>query len=200
MDRRPSHRLTLAAIALFGLPGLVACGPKYPNCKTDDDCHGTEVCIDQQCQQCETDAQCGDGEACVDYACEPAPVEAASMPAPQPPKPTASVEACDVARVQFGFDSAQLAREARERILENVRCLKERGASSVQLTGHTDDLGTEEYNLALGDRRASSVKEYMQALGMEATKISSTSRGEEDASGIDEPGRQGDRKVEFRTE
>jgi peptidoglycan-associated lipoprotein len=99
--------------------------------------------------------------------------------------------------VYFGFDSANLEPSARDAIAKNAQCVREKGMSGVRITGHTDPRGTEEYNLALGDRRARSVEQYMTSLGVERGKISATSMGEEVARGEDESGWNQDRKVEF---
>ena len=86
---------------------------------------------------------------------------------------------------------------ARDVIARNAECTRERGYSSLQLTGHTDPRGTEEYNLALGDRRARSVRKYLESLGVGDSKVKSSSMGEEMARGEDESGWSTDRKVEF---
>jgi peptidoglycan-associated lipoprotein len=61
----------------------------------------------------------------------------------------------------------------------------------------TDPRGTEEYNMALGDRRAQSAKTYMKALGV-AAELSASSMGEEIASGTDEGSWARDRRVDIR--
>jgi len=67
----------------------------------------------------------------------------------------------------------------------------------VHLTGLTDPRGTEEYNLALGDRRAQAAKKYLDTLGLEST-MSASSMGEELATGSDEATWGRDRRVEFQ--
>ena len=68
----------------------------------------------------------------------------------------------------------------------------------MQLVGHTDPRGTDEYNLGLGTRRAESVRTYLQRLGVPATRLGPTTRGELDASGSDEAGWQRDRRVDLQ--
>ena len=96
---------------------------------------------------------------------------------------------------QRGFARAQ-KRHQNDAIAKNAQCVKEKNLN-VRITGHTDPRGTEEYNLALGDRRARSVEQYMNSLGIDRGKLTSASMGEELARGEDESGWQQDRKVEF---
>ncbi len=102
---------------------------------------------------------------------------------------------CSVESIHFGYDSSDLSSHARSRIGQNANCLKERGVDQVNVTGHTDPRGTEEYNLALGDRRARAVAEYIDTLGV---KAQAASLGEEVATGTDESSWAQDRRAEFR--
>jgi len=65
------------------------------------------------------------------------------------------------------------------------------------VTGYTDSRGTEEYNLALGDRRARAVIDYMGDLGADRSRLTSSSMGEEMAQGESEASWRLDRKVTF---
>ena len=67
----------------------------------------------------------------------------------------------------------------------------------MHVTGLTDPRGTEEYNLALGDRRAQSAKKYLESLGLRR-QLSSSSMGEELATGSDEGSWSRDRRVDFQ--
>ena len=81
--------------------------------------------------------------------------------------------------VHFAFDSSLLDAEA-ERILEQkATWLQDNGAVSVQIEGHCDERGTSAYNLALGERRANSVQEYLTVLGVDPSRLSTISYGEE---------------------
>jgi peptidoglycan-associated lipoprotein len=66
----------------------------------------------------------------------------------------------------------------------------------VHVTGYCDPRGTEEYNLALGDRRARAVMSYMISLGLDGNAVSASSMGEEMAQGTDEGSWARDRRVE----
>ena len=65
------------------------------------------------------------------------------------------------------------------------------------MTGLTDPRGTEEYNLALGDRRAQSAKKYLESLGVDAS-LTASSMGEELATGSEESSWSRDRRVDFQ--
>jgi peptidoglycan-associated lipoprotein len=209
-------RLLAAAAFVLGA-GLFgsACGPKYPNCEEDGDCKAGEFCVNQLCQKCRTDSDCGPGQQCNAGACESIPnycddshpcpggqtcvsnrCELAASEAP-PPEPTSSGP-CTLETVYFSFDSSTLEPTARDAISRNANCIRERGLSSVRVTGFTDPRGTEEYNLALGDRRAKSVEQYLTSLGVDKNKTTTASMGEEMARGEDESGWAQDRRVEFK--
>jgi peptidoglycan-associated lipoprotein len=78
----------------------------------------------------------------------------------------------------FDYDSSTISDEARMDIQANASLLKENPQVKVQLEGHCDERGTEEYNLALGDYRAKSVKSTLLELGVPATQIETISYGE----------------------
>lgn len=93
--------------------------------------------------------------------------------------------------VFFPFDSYTLSEEARLTLDKNIRWLNmfENRHIKFVIEGHTDARGTEEYNLALGDKRAAIVKDYMVTNGVEASRIITVSLGEErpfDTSGTEE--------------
>jgi len=105
--------------------------------------------------------------------------------------------ACQLESVYFAFDSSDLDAHARNQIESNKRCITSRNAAQVQVTGMADPRGTEEYNLALGDRRARQVASYMARLGVSESAIEVHSVGEEMASGADEPGWSRDRRADL---
>lgn len=78
----------------------------------------------------------------------------------------------------FEFDSSTLTPQALDALNAHIAVLH-RTTSQVRLEGHTDERGTREYNLALGERRANSVRDYMVASGISALRIESVSYGEE---------------------
>jgi peptidoglycan-associated lipoprotein len=80
--------------------------------------------------------------------------------------------------VYFDFDSAELSSAAREQLAKNARFLQQHPEFVVTVEGHCDERGTEDYNLALGDRRASAAKGYLGTLGV-TDGLSTMSFGEE---------------------
>lgn len=81
--------------------------------------------------------------------------------------------------INFEYDSSSLSKTAKDTLKGNVTWLKAQGKSNMQIEGHCDDRGSIEYNLALGERRANSVKAYMVSLGIPAGRLSVISYGEE---------------------
>lgn len=105
-------------------------------------------------------------------------------------------ETCELRTVYFGFDDSVLDQSSKDAIAAAVDCYRRNGApANLHLTGATDPRGTEEYNLALGERRAQSVRSYLISLGIESEKIQVSSVGHEMASGEDEEGWRRDRRV-----
>jgi outer membrane protein OmpA-like peptidoglycan-associated protein len=81
--------------------------------------------------------------------------------------------------VHFDFDRYSLRPEATRALDEVVKALQENAGVRIEIEGHTCNIGTAEYNLALGDRRAMSVREYLTSRGIGADRLRSVSFGEE---------------------
>lgn len=209
---------SMKLFAAAAVCALAACGPTYPNCNNDSHCHEGEFCVDGQCQQCRDDRDCPAGQACNAGRCDAIPgyctgaqdcgpgqdcennrcvTSATRDLTPPPTDTTATGGPCSLETVYFGFDSDDLDSQSRDIISRNVRCMQQRGIGRVHVTGYTDPRGTEEYNLALGDRRARSVLQYMTSLGASRDSLSASSMGEEMAQGSDEASWRQDRKVTF---
>ena len=82
-------------------------------------------------------------------------------------------------RVFFNYDSSELDTDAQELLQDQVAWLKQYSDVSVIIEGHCDERGTREYNLALGEKRAQSVKNYIINLGISADRVSTISYGKE---------------------
>jgi len=82
-------------------------------------------------------------------------------------------------RVFFGFDKSDLSSEARATLDRQSAWLKKYGSVKVTVEGHADERGTREYNLALGERRATAVKNYLVAAGISAARVKTISYGKE---------------------
>ena len=82
-------------------------------------------------------------------------------------------------RVFFAYDSYSLAVSAQATLNKQAKWLKANPSVAIAVEGHADERGTREYNLALGDRRASSVKDYLMSQGISSNRISTISYGKE---------------------
>lgn len=82
-------------------------------------------------------------------------------------------------RVFFGFDRYELTPEARYTLQQQAAWMITNSSVNVVIEGHCDERGTREYNLALGERRASAVSDYLMTLGVPATRVSTISYGKE---------------------
>lgn len=102
--------------------------------------------------------------------------------------------------VYFDYDSAELKSEALTTLRENAAFLRENPGLRVQIEGHCDERGTFEYNLALGERRAQSVRKFLVKEGVEPSRLYTISYGEERPArvGHDESAWRWNRRAEFR--
>lgn len=93
-----------------------------------------------------------------------------------------------LAAIYFEFDSATLTKPSRAELQTLGEWLVEHPEARITIEGHTDERGTDEYNIALGDRRASAIKEYLSRLGVDSARLATISYGEERpaSSGDDE--------------
>lgn len=82
-------------------------------------------------------------------------------------------------RVHFGFDKYNLTSEARYVLQKQAAWLKANPSVRVTIEGHTDERGTREYNLALGERRANAVRDYLVAQGISPDRMDVVSYGKE---------------------
>ena len=106
----------------------------------------------------------------------PAPTAAAAKPAPPAP---AAAKALAFDEIHFDFDMDALRPDAIAVLDRVVDGLKQNPAAHVRIEGHASAEGTAEYNLALGERRAQRVQQYLTSRGIPATTLSALSKGEE---------------------
>jgi peptidoglycan-associated lipoprotein len=102
--------------------------------------------------------------------------------------------------VYFDFDKSDLRQDARDALSKNAEALlKQVADAKIQVAGHCDERGSDEYNLALGERRAKSVAKYLETLGVKADRISTISYGKEKpaVNGHDEAAWSKNRRAEF---
>lgn len=81
--------------------------------------------------------------------------------------------------IYFEFDRYELAADARETLDANARFLKEHPSVRVEIEGHCDERGANDYNMALGAKRAQAARDYLVSVGIAAQRISTVSYGEE---------------------
>jgi peptidoglycan-associated lipoprotein len=126
---------------------------------------------------------------------EPAAPPAAEMPPPEPepmedmtepvlPEDITELNVVAAERgllgdVYFDFDQADLRADARERLTRNAQFMRENPDLLFTIEGHCDDRGTNEYNLALGQRRATTALDYLVSLGISHDRFRALSYGEE---------------------
>jgi peptidoglycan-associated lipoprotein len=101
--------------------------------------------------------------------------------------------------VYFGFDSSNLESDTKTALKANADFLKSNSNVDVQVEGHCDERGGRQYNLALGERRAKAVRDYLVALGVKSKRISTISYGSErpKAEGQDESAWSQNRRANF---
>ncbi|HSE62913.1 MAG TPA: peptidoglycan-associated lipoprotein Pal [Thermoanaerobaculia bacterium] len=127
---------------------------------------------------------------------QPAPPETRVPPPPAPPAamPEESIESTplDVLNQKgylkdayFDYDQSDLRDDARSALSGNAEWLKRFPSIQVLIEGHCDERGTSAYNLALGDRRANAARDYLDSLGVAASRIRTVSYGKERPSCTD---------------
>ena len=122
-------------------------------------------------------------------ACETTPEETASGTTETTTAPSTTSESSlslqeDLAinvgdRIFFGFDLSDLTGESQGTLQSLAAWMTSHPAVSITIEGHADERGTREYNLALGERRASSARDYLTALGVDGGRLSTISYGKE---------------------
>ncbi len=184
------------------------CQRKQGSCGSDEDCTDGKICKKNQCVSCEADADCGttgrcsngaclergkckvdedcqDDEDCVDGVCQ-------RLGRGKPPEVD-----CQLVTIYFGFDATELNAEARDLLNKIAECIQKAAERNVFIGGHTDPRGTEEYNIALSERRAQVVADYLARLGIDPARFRVVPRGETQSSGVDDSSWNKDRKVTF---
>jgi len=110
-------------------------------------------------------------------AAAPAPAPRSSKPAPAPaPVAEDAPKNKEDDAIYFDFDSALLRDEARP-VLQKVADSLQRRSASLRIEGNCDEVGTVEYNLALGDQRARAARDYLVRLGVSPSKVATVSYG-----------------------
>jgi len=113
---------------------------------------------------CSVDSDCGSKQLCIRQQCIDV---------------TADLAECAMMRVHFTFNSSEIDSADKTALERSARCLKADHALHVSIEGNADERGTEEYNLALGDRRATAVATWLESLGTSAGQLKTVSFGKE---------------------
>jgi peptidoglycan-associated lipoprotein len=105
----------------------------------------------------------------------------------------------ELQKIYFNFDSAALSDEARGALSKNADLLQKNPAVKVRIEGNCDERGSDEYNMALGERRAKAAMDYLVSLGVQPDRLSTLSYGEEKPAdpGHDEAAWAKNRRGEF---
>ncbi len=166
-------KLPLFLIALAGL-SAVACGKKIKPMTPAPVSTAAADSIERARQQALEDSLRAVRERELERERERQRVEAELATARE-----AEAVAAITGTVYFEYDRSDLSPEARAALDAKVPALLARPAFRIQITGHTDERGSSEYNLALGLRRAAELKAYLVANGIDAARIDISSMGEE---------------------
>lgn len=95
------------------------------------------------------------------------------------PKTASESKGKGLNRIHFDFDKSDIKPEYKKTLDANADWLKSHKDTKIVIEGHCDERGTEEYNIALGHRRAHSAKSYLTSLGIDSKRLGTKSYGEE---------------------
>ena len=175
MTPEPFRRVSCALAFLILVPAILSCAPKQPPAEPTS----TQPASLEPAQPAEPTAPVEDVEDTWKT-----PVEPAVQEEKLPPRTLAS-RAEEYNRqgvlqtVYFAFDKSELKDKARRTLTNNASWLRSNPEFDLLIAGHCDERGTEEYNLALGERRASVVRSYLISLRIPAHRLTTISYGEE---------------------
>lgn len=114
-------------------------------------------------------------KAAMNKAADPAPVKTTDGQTPPPQ----SVRQATLNVLYFAYDSAEISDAQRATLEENALWMTQNPTKALTLEGHTDERGSGEYNLALGERRATQARKFMMQLGADSERMRTLSYGEE---------------------
>lgn len=139
-------------------------------------------------------------EPTVDYSRQPVAQPVVESQPVQTGLEVSNNEVAGLKRVFFAYNQFTLDGEALATMAQNAAFLNKYNALQVVIEGHCDERGSDEYNLALGERRATAVKNYLQAQGIAAGRLTVISYGEEKplVSGVGEDVWAQNRRAEFK--
>jgi peptidoglycan-associated lipoprotein len=115
-------------------------------------------------KSCSSDTECGAKQLCIRSRCVDI---------------TPDLAECSAVRVHFGFNDSVITPDDVNHLQRISRCLKADTALHVTIEGNADERGTPEYNMALGDQRATAVRKYLQSIGVSDQQLRTVSYGKE---------------------
>ena len=169
--------MKIKLVLVLGLVGLLGChSTQDGTCKSDSDCKD-QACVFGKCQECALDSDCKDGKVCEKNQCHES-VAVTSSDANS--NSAASLAGCSqTGTVYFDFNVYDLKAEGRDFLADLATCLRANSGTKITVAGNTDERGTVEYNLALGEKRAKAVSNYLQKSGIDGSRMSTVSYGKE---------------------
>lgn len=166
------------------------CDPKpeevAQNCTETADCSEGFSCQESFCVEevaraitCDTTDDCDTNADCIKGTCQARGETAlSSSEFCQSISTTTQHESSDARYVRFEFNNHELSPESRSSLEDAAECMKLNPTLQVVLEGHCDERGTQEYNLALGEKRANTVKGYLRNLGVDSNRLVTRTLGE----------------------
>lgn len=140
------------------------CGPPCldnSECEAKEYCDGSGNCVPKpECGPNADNPNCPEGQECVGGTCQ---IKAAQ---------------CTAEPVYFDFDRSNVKSNQRSKLDQVAACMQDPNAATVVLEGHADERGTEEYNLALSERRAQAARSYLVNKGVPSGKLETVGYGE----------------------
>jgi peptidoglycan-associated lipoprotein len=121
-------------------------------------------------------------------------------PPPPPPPPPPEVAPLQLTTIYFDYDKSDIRSDSRDILAQNAKSLTDHPEAVIRIEGNCDERGTDEYNMALGERRAIAARDYLVNYGIDAQKISTISYGESRpvAMGHDEGAWSQNRRDDFK--
>jgi peptidoglycan-associated lipoprotein len=183
---RPAWQQLLAVTPLFGLALLLAGCPKAPTLAppaSTGSTGGSQTTVtgrDAAGGQSAADAGAAEGAGIAEkVVTETVVTETIVVAEAGVPSPQEFVETPALRDVYFEFDRYTIRTQDASALEHDARWLKANPTATALLEGHADERGTNEYNIALGDRRTRAARDYLTSLGVPASRIVSVSYGEE---------------------
>ena len=186
------------------------CEAPAAQCETNDQCEAGMICLEGTCQFCTDGSQCESGVCSPSGRCEPLPcVTDEDCPIDEicdggqcvykPIDGDNANAVCGISALYFAFDSAKLTPNNQEQLTNAAPCMVDllKGGGEMILEAHADNVGGEEYNILLTDRRGTSVHDFLVNMGVNDEQMRVVGKGALEAKGNDESSRSKDRRVQF---